>query len=115
VFQKNSAGLGVPRGSLGSLNKISSHVEQHGSATMQVYAAAPSAGFVASGHGGNSGPVTLRAGAPVQSANRSDAPVSRAGSYGGSSTSSVASHSVSAPSAGGGSSGSAGRGGSGPK
>src|ERR1700722_124018 len=92
VFQKNSAGLGVPRGSLGSLNKISSHVEQHGSAKMQGYAAAPSAGFVASSHGGNSGPVTLRAGAPIQSAGTSNAETSRAGSYGGSTTSSAASH-----------------------
>jgi hypothetical protein len=115
VFQKNSAGLGVPRGSLGSLNKISSHVEQHGSANMQVYAATPSAGGMASSHGGNSGPVTLRAGAPIESANTSNAPASRAGSYGGSSASSVASHSLSAPSAGGGSSGSGGRSGSGPK
>ncbi|MBB5319187.1 FecR family protein [Tunturibacter empetritectus] len=117
VFQKNSAGLGVPRGSLGSLNKISSHVEQHGSANMQVYAAAPSAGFMSSSHGGNSGPVTLRAGAPIQSANTSNAPASRTGSYGGSSASSSsgASHSLSAPSASGGSSGSSGRGGSAPK
>ncbi|NYF88431.1 FecR family protein [Tunturiibacter empetritectus] len=115
VFQKNSAGLGVPRGSLGSLNKISSHVEQHGSASMQVYAAVPSAGGMASSHGGNSGPVTLRAGAPMQSANTSNAPASRGESYGGSSASSVASHSLGAPSGSGGSSGSGGRGGSGPK
>jgi hypothetical protein len=105
VFQKNSAGLGVPRGSLGSLNKISTHVEQHGSANMQVYAVAPSRGFVASGHSQNSGPVTLRAGAPVQSANPGFASSSRAGPYGGSSTSPAASHSLGAPSASSGSSG----------
>jgi FecR protein len=115
VFQKNSAGLGVPRGSLGSLNKISSHVEQHGSVNMQVYAAAPSTGFMASGRSGNSGPVTLRAGAPIQSANTSNAPALRGGSYGGSSASSVASHSLAAPSASGGSSGGGGHGGSSPK
>jgi hypothetical protein len=115
VFQKNSAGLGVPRGSLGSLNKISTHVEQHGSANMQVYAGAPSTGFMASSHGRNNGPVTLRAGAPIQSANTSNAPASRTGSYGGSSTSSAASHSLAAPSASGGSSGGGGHGGSSPK
>jgi FecR protein len=108
VFQKNSAGLGVPRGSLGSLNKISTHVEQHGSANMQVYAATPSAGFVASNHSGNSGPVSLRAGAPIQGASTSYAPASRGGSNGGSSASSGASHSLGASSASGGSSGSSG-------
>jgi hypothetical protein len=110
VFQKNSAGLGVPRGSLGSLNKISSHVEQHGSANMQVYTATPSTESMASSRSRNSGPVTLRAGAPIQSANTS---ALRTGSYGGSSTSSAASHSLAAPSASGGSSG--GHGGSSPK
>jgi ferric-dicitrate binding protein FerR (iron transport regulator) len=104
VFQKNSAGLGVPRGSLGSLNKISTHVEQHGSASMQVYAAAPSAGFMASSHSRSSGPVTLRAGAPIQSANTANAMES----YGRSSAPSAASRSVAAPSVGGGSSGGSG-------
>ncbi|MGF7181080.1 DUF6600 domain-containing protein [Tunturiibacter psychrotolerans] len=112
VFQKNSAGLGVPRGSLGSLNKISTHVEQHGSANMPVYAAAPSAGFMASSRGGNGGPVTLRAGAPIQSGNTSYASASRAGSNGGSSASSPASHSLGASSASGGPSGSGGSSGS---
>ncbi|MBB5343718.1 FecR family protein [Tunturibacter empetritectus] len=115
VFQKNSAGLGVPRGSLGSLNKISTHVEQHGSANMQVYVAPPSTGFMASGHSGNSGPVILRAGTPIQNPNTSNASALRTGSYGGSSTSSVASHSVAAPSVSGGSSGGGGHGGSSPK
>ena len=122
VFQKNSAGLGVPRGSLGSLNKISSHVEQHGSASMPVYAAAPSGGVTAVNHGANhsasSAPVILRAGSPVQSANSAFAPA-HTGSYGGASASSSAasSHSLAASSGGGGSSGSAGggHGGSSPK
>jgi hypothetical protein len=109
VFQKNSAGLGVPRGSLGSLNKISTHVEQHGSASMQVYAAAPSAGFTASSHSRSSGPVTLKAGAPIQSANTTNAMES----YGRTSAPSATSRSVAAPSASGGSSG--GHGGSSPK
>jgi hypothetical protein len=115
VFQKNSAGLGVPRGALGSLNKISTHVEQHGSANMQVYAATPSIGSMASSHSRSSGPVTLRAGAPIQSANTSSASALRTGSYGGSSTSSPASHSLAVPSASGGSSGGGGHGGSSPK
>jgi hypothetical protein len=117
VFQKNSAGLGVPRGSLGGLNKISSHVEQHGSASIPVYAAAPSGGMVASSHAANSGPVTLRAGSPLQSGNTSFASGARSGSYGGSATSSApSSHSMSAPSAGGSSASSgAGHGGASPK
>jgi FecR protein len=64
VFQRDSAGLGVPRGSLGSLNKISNHVEQHGSANMQVYAA-PAGG---PGHEmGSRGPAVLRQGTPGES------------------------------------------------
>jgi hypothetical protein len=106
VFQKNSAGLGVPRGSLGSLNKISNHVEQHGSANMQVYAATPAGGMAAASHSANTGPVTLRAGSPVQGGNSAFAPA-HAGSFGGSSASgSVAtSHSMAAPAGGGGSHG----------
>jgi FecR protein len=110
VFQKNSAGLGVPRGSLGSLNKISSHVEQHGSVNMPVYAAAPSVGMTASNHSANAGPVILRAGSPVQSGNTAFAPESHTGSYGGSSASSsvaASSHSLASSSVGG-SSGSSG-------
>jgi ferric-dicitrate binding protein FerR (iron transport regulator) len=39
VFHQNSAGMGVPRGSLGNLNDLSNHVAQHGSANSQVYTA----------------------------------------------------------------------------
>jgi len=63
VFQKDSAGLGVPRGSLGNLNKISNDVGRHGSANMEVYAANPHPGMERGGdHGANrpSGPATLR-------------------------------------------------------
>jgi hypothetical protein len=115
VFQKNSAGLGVPRGSLGSLNKISTHVEQHGSASMPVYAAAPSAGMMSASRAGNSGPVTLHAGTPMQGANSGFASPSRAGSNSGSSTASTGFHSMSASSAGGGSSGGGGHAGGSPK
>ncbi len=37
VFRNNSAGLGVPRGSLGKLNSFSSQTAQHGMATTNVY------------------------------------------------------------------------------
>ncbi len=66
VFQKDSAGLGVPRGSLGNLNKISNEVGRHGSASMEVYAAGPNgAGSLhgetgSSVHGATRGPETLR-------------------------------------------------------
>lgn len=67
VFQKDSAGMGVPRGSLGNLNKISNEVGKHGSANMEVYAAAPNnansfhgANGNSSVHGATRGPETLR-------------------------------------------------------
>jgi len=37
VFRSNSAGLGVPRGSLGKLNSFSNHAETHGMASTTVY------------------------------------------------------------------------------
>jgi FecR protein len=111
VFQQNSAGLGVPRGSLGSLNKISNHVEQHGSASIPVYAAAPSSGMTASNRGGFSGPVSLRAGTPAQGGGSGFASPSR----GGSSASSAGSHSMGTPSASSGASGGAGHAGGSPK
>jgi hypothetical protein len=69
VFQKDSAGLGVPRGSLGNLNKISNEVGKRGSASMEVYAATPNGASAGSFHGANAnssvhgatrGPETLR-------------------------------------------------------
>ncbi|HTZ57745.1 MAG TPA: DUF6600 domain-containing protein [Acidobacteriaceae bacterium] len=44
VFRGDSAGLGVPRGSLGKLNGFSNHVAQHGMASTTVYAPAANAG-----------------------------------------------------------------------
>lgn len=38
VFQRDSAGVGVPRGAMGSLRGISNHVERNGFANRQVYA-----------------------------------------------------------------------------
>ncbi len=37
VFQKNSAGLGVPRGALGNLHGISNHVDRSGFVNRQIY------------------------------------------------------------------------------
>ena len=37
VFRNNSAGMGVPRGSLGKLNSFSGQTAQHGMATTNVY------------------------------------------------------------------------------
>ncbi len=68
VFQKDSAGLGVPRGSLGNLNKISNDVGRHGFASMEVYATGAGAT-----NGANRGPVTLRAGSPEGMAERGSA------------------------------------------
>jgi hypothetical protein len=65
VFQRDSAGLGVPRGSLGALNKISTDVGRHGSSMMPVYAAGPNgAAAVEGSHGASRGPVTLRQASP---------------------------------------------------
>ena len=61
VFEKNSAGLGVPRGSLGDLKEVSNNVAKHGSASMPVYAEAPG-GMTA--HGASRAPATLRQAAP---------------------------------------------------
>ena len=60
VFEKNSAGLGVPRGSLGNLNKISNEVGRRGSASMEVFAAAPNGEQAGATHGATRGPATLR-------------------------------------------------------
>jgi hypothetical protein len=67
VFQRDSAGLGVPRGAMGSLNKVSNQAVRQGSASMRVYAALPG-GEPAFAGGMSRGPVTLRAGSPPVSA-----------------------------------------------
>ena len=56
VFRNNSAGLGVPRGSMGNLGKISPAVEHNGFVSRPAYVESPS--------GRAGGPVTVRAGAP---------------------------------------------------
>jgi ferric-dicitrate binding protein FerR (iron transport regulator) len=59
VFQKDSAGLGVPRGSLGNLNHVSNDAVRHGSASMPVYVAAPN-GAEGNNHAATRGPATMR-------------------------------------------------------
>jgi hypothetical protein len=44
VFRKDSAGLGVPRGTLGNLNKFSRESISHGTASTAIYASVPRAG-----------------------------------------------------------------------
>ncbi len=67
MFRKDSAGLGVPRGSLGKLNSFSSQATQHGVATTNVYysgaergetgavSGVPRSGAVSAEHGAYSG------------------------------------------------------------
>ncbi len=56
VFRNNSAGLGVPRGSMGNLSKISPGVEHNGFVSKPAY--------VESTSGRAGGPVTVHAGTP---------------------------------------------------
>jgi hypothetical protein len=46
VFRNDSAGLGVPRGSLGRLDKFSQHTVQHGTATTPIYLATGSSNAI---------------------------------------------------------------------
>jgi hypothetical protein len=121
VFQKDSAGLGVPRGSLGNLNKISNDVGRHGSANMEVYAATPTRGMEGganhgANHDANRGPATLQRGqdpsterGPAMSSASRSGNQGSMGSQSGASSRSAAPQSVSAapassPSSGGSSS-----------
>ena len=58
VFRKDSAGLGVPRGTMGNLGKISPQVEQHGFVSRPAYAES------GAGRGVAGAPVTVRPGSP---------------------------------------------------
>jgi hypothetical protein len=64
VFQKDSAGMGVPRGSLGNLNHVNNDVGRHGSASMPVYASAPGSADPSGANNHNRGPSTLRQASP---------------------------------------------------
>ncbi len=41
TFRRDSAGMGVPRDAFGKLNKVAEHVQQHGTASQQIYFSAP--------------------------------------------------------------------------
>jgi hypothetical protein len=62
VFQGNSAGLGVPRGTLGSLGGISHGVERHGVETRSVYVDSPV--DARNGQAVRGAPAALRQGSP---------------------------------------------------
>lgn len=85
VFEKNSAGLGVPRGSLGNLHRISSHVEHNGFVNHQVYTE-PMAGLRSGRAGGTihpGSPVTIRSGSPGWSRGNMEAWQGRNGAFHG--------------------------------
>jgi hypothetical protein len=63
VFRGDSAGLGVPRGTLGKLNSFSSHAEQHGMASIPI-SSSPRGAAEGQGRGGNAG---MSASAPSMS------------------------------------------------
>jgi hypothetical protein len=66
-FRKDSAGMGIPRDTLGKLDKLSQHANTHGSAEMPVYVTAPETGGVNGRAGASSGAVpitTIHRGSP---------------------------------------------------
>ena len=104
VFRNDSAGMGVPRGSLGKLNSFSGQTAQHGMTSTNVY------------YGGQRGETAAGPSAAPRAGNGSFGPPSAASSasnrsYSSSVQSAGASSHVSAPSMGSGGSPSAGSGG----
>jgi hypothetical protein len=104
VFQKDSAGLGVPRGSLGNLNHVANDVGRHGSASMPVYAAAANGAAESNTHGASRGPATLRpasgGGGSSVRGNEAGSWAGRQGGNAGASGASPSSHSGGSPSTG---------------
>ena len=91
VFRKDSAGLGVPRGELGELNKFSQHAIQKGTASTPVYVSVGGNNPSAVGMRPSSpalGPVSIHRGSPPPPPERSSIYSSGGGSYGGGSNSS---------------------------
>jgi hypothetical protein len=83
VFQQNSAGLGVPRGSLGNLSKISSNVGRNGSASMPV-SVSTRGETEGSEHGASRGPVTIQRSSGEGERGSSVSSASRGGGFEGS-------------------------------
>ena len=92
VFRNDSAGLGIPRGDLGALNKFSEHAVQRGTAHTSVYAtvgtAAPSnGGMHASSSSSALAPVSIHRGSPPPAESSSSTFSSSSGSNGANSSS----------------------------
>jgi hypothetical protein len=105
VFRSNSAGMGVPRGSLGNLHSFSGQAAQHGMASTPVYSNAQRP--VGQGGEARMGDGRMSAGNPSYGPNRSAGPTSMrsapVGGGGGGGAGAGASHSsMQAPSGGGG-------------
>jgi hypothetical protein len=101
VFRSNSAGMGVPRGSLGNLHSFSGQAAQHGMASTPIYSNAQrpvGQGGEARMGDGRMGDGRMSAGSPSYGANRSAAPQSAPAGGGGG----AAHSSMQAPSGGGG-------------
>jgi FecR protein len=81
VFRNNSAGLGVPRGSLGKLNSFSGHAEQHGMATATVYSAGERGSAEGGARAGNAGQASPGYSASSQSHSSMQAPASAGPSH----------------------------------
>jgi len=86
VLRRDSAGLGVPRGGLGKLDKLSQQAAGRGTASVPIYQSAPSA--VANNRNGSSpmAPTAIHRGSPPPSATGTQTP-GQSGSYGGRSAS----------------------------
>ena len=67
VFRNDSAGFGVPRGTMGKLNSFSNQTAQHGMATTNVYYGGPQRGAAEHGGGSYSGPATSMSTRPASS------------------------------------------------
>jgi hypothetical protein len=108
VFRNNSAGMGVPRGSLGKLNSFSGQTAQHGMATTNVYyGGAQRGGAEASARSGNVAP-GMSAGSSHSPGNQSNRGYS-GGSMQSASPGAGASHSSMQSGVGGGGHGGGGR------
>jgi uncharacterized membrane protein YgcG len=109
VFRKDSAGLGIPRGTLGKLDKLSERADQHGAVARPVYAVAPPATSNARTANTAMAPASLHQGYAISSrseASSASPSMSSASSGSGMSSSSTGSSSMArASSSGGGSSG----------
>jgi hypothetical protein len=101
VFRRDSAGLGVPRGELGELNKFSEHTIQKGMASTSVYASVGSAGGANGVRPSNSsasiGVVSIHRGSPPPSSSESAFSAGSSSFRGGSNNAAPAGPSNSAP------------------